>query len=548
MKNLFLTLKRNFFLFLPFVFIPALNNSNSLFSILVLSIYILFVYISSKNIHGLQTSISKVFLAFIFYISIHSFLITDYTFINFIGSNTRHYGIFLYFLLFCLFLFFQSFSNKRFSRIISLNLIIANLLSLIGIAQLFIPEIYGFVDKFNFFDGKIFSTFMLPNFFGQYLSISLTLGVYNKLKNSRKYNFILILPLIAIVLTRSKVAILATSLVFLYFLFKRIKVKITKPKIMLLLAPLLSIFVFQEFFHLSRSVQTRFEIMKSSLSLFLDNLFGMNYYGLESYFPKVINSNHYFLEKNLELIYDKSHNFIIDFLLIGGIPSLLFLILIAKLIFDKVQKNSLNFILLIPLLVISSLSIFSVSSLVLITLIFAVIFSQNLKKINSHMHTVFILFISLITLFFSSSFMGHLYFKSYQETQDIKFLEKAVFMNPTNLKANLEVLNFIKEDKLDEFYIKNKNTFSSQNFVIKRAFLKNKALRGDDVELEIKSLINQNPNDFKNHLLLTNYYYFKKDFKQANQAFNDLKKDFDLTKIQDFQNSRKYLKAFEKFE
>lgn len=548
MKNIFLIFKRNFFLFLPFVFIPTLNNSNSLLSILVLSIYLLVIYFSKTEICNFKSPISKVFLSYIVYISIHSIIFTDYSFINFIGSNTRHYGIFLYVLLFFLFLFFQSFSQKRFNRVICVNLIVANILSIIGMLQLLFPDIYGYIDKIHFFDGKIFSSFLLPNFFGQYLSLSLGLGLYNKLKNSKIHKLIFVFPILALLLTRSKVAILATIAVFLLYFYKKINFKDYIQKSTLLVLPLFAMFSFQEFFHLGRSFESRIEILKSSFSLFLDNLLGLNFYGLESYFPKVINSTHYMVEQNLDVIFDKSHNFIMDFLIIGGLPSLVFLGFVCSLLMRKIQKEPIKLLLILPVLIISLFSFFSVPSLILITLIFAIIFNYKFEPVSSRAKINFILLTSIITIFFTSSFYGHLQFKKFQNTDDLSSLESTLFFNPTNLKANLEVLKFIKEDNLDEFYIKNKNTFSSQNFVIKRAFLKSKALRGDDIEVEIQSLINQNPNDFKNHLLLANYYYYKKDFTKASIAFYNLKKHLDINLIQDFQHSKKYLQAFKRFE
>jgi len=548
MKNFLLIFKRHLFLFLPLAFIPVIGNSNSVFAILILSIYVLYLFLSKSNFTSLNSKISTLLICFLFYLSVHSFILTDYTFINFIGSNTRNYGIFLYFVLFSLLLHFQTFSSNRISRVISLNLILVNILSLVGILQIFLPEIYGYIDRINYFDGKIFSTFMLPNFFGQYISISLGIALYKRLKNKRKYFFLLLIPGIALLLTRSKVAILALCLSIVYYLYEKNKHKIKLKNIIYLFSPIFLIFLFKGFFHLERSLNSRIEIFKSSIDLILQNPLGTNFYGLENLFPSVINSSHYFLEQNLDLVFDKSHNFFIDLLLVGGVPSLMFLAIFVSLLISVCKKDPKKVLLLIPIFTISQLSIFSVPSLVLITLIFAIVFEPQKTKLKPIFNKVIILLLTIVSLFYSANFYGQLQFKKYQENQNLRQLEHTLLFNPTNLKANLLLMQKIDDKKLDDFYIKSQNVFSKENLILKRAYFKAKILAGFNMEIQLQSLINKNPNDFKNHLLLSNYYYFKEDFQNANQSFNQMKKHIDISQIKSFKGAEKYLKAFKKFE
>ena len=106
----------------------------------------------------------------------------------------------------------------------------------------------------------------------------------------------------------------------------------------------------------------------------------------------------------------------------------------------------------------------------------------------------------------------------------------------------------IDDKKLDDFYLKSQDVFSKQNLILKRAYFKAKILAGYDMEIQLQSLINKNSNDFKNYLLLSNYYYFKEDFQKANQSFNQMKKHIDISQIKNFNGAKKYLKAFDKFE
>ena len=549
MKSLLNLIKTNIFLFLPFIFIPQLGNTNSLFGI----IFIIFYFFLNPKItfvNPFKRKITAIFLVLISFVSIHSFVFTDYTFINFIGSNARNYGILFYSLLFILFLNFLSFKNRRIQRIFTLNLMIANILSVIGILQLFIPDIYAYADRLNFFDAKIFSSFLLPNFFGQYLAISIALEVYKKLTNQTKSKFIFVLPFIALLFTRSKIGILACGLSFAIYFFhknKKFSFKLISPLVLLL--PIISFF--SEHFHFSRSIFSRIEIWKSALLMFKDNLWGVNLFGFENLFSRYINFQHYLLEQNLDVIYDKAHNFLLDYFLIFGLFGFIFLvpILIEMIRIIKLDYKKLVFFL--PIILIGSFSIFSVPSMILICLSFAYFFKENSEfksKIILKFSSLLKVYLILIFILFSGTFYGQVKYLDYQNSNNVNSLNESLIYNPSNLSAVIDIIPYIQSQELPQFYKQSLRYFSNKNLVLKRAIFKSRILNQENLEIELKSLINQNPNDFKNHLLLANYYYYKKDNISANITYNQMKKHIDISKIETFIGYQKFSEVFKKFD
>lgn len=539
-------LKSHFYLFLPFVFIPSIANSNSLLAIIALILF----FLLNPNIkiqNPLNNKFATILLCLLFFISVHSFVFTDYTFINYIGSNARNYGVFFYSILFLLFLHFLTFSNLKFKRIILINLVIANILGLIGLLQFAIPDLYGYLTRINFFDAKIFASFLLPNFFGQYLSLSINLGVYNKLKNHTKSLFIFVLPILAMIFSRSKIAILATILTLILYFYERNRHHLQAKFLAILGLPLLTFLTFSDTFHLNRSLISRIELFKSSFNIFLDNLLGINFYGLENLFPKYVSFQHYFIEQNLEIIYDKAHNFLLDYFLVFGLVGILFLLPICLQIFHKIKTDFSKLILILPVLTIASFSIFSVPSYILITLLLAILFVEK-NQIYIESKKYITLYLVIILFIFTGHFYGQMQYQKFQDTHQLSYLQTSLIYNPTNLAANLDIFQYIELESLENFHRQSLAYFSNQNLSLKRAYIKAQVLNDKDMEIQIQGLINENPNDFKNHLLLANYYYFKKDFKKANQTFNNLKKHIDLSQIQDFKGSHKYLQAFQKFE
>ena len=120
--------------------------------------------------------------------------------------------------------------------------------------------------------------------------------------------------------------------------------------------------------------------------------------------------------------------------------------------------------------------------------------------------------------------------------------------NPSNINLASDLLSFVGEKELDTLYQENLKVFGSKNLVLQRAYLKSKAKYGKDVEAEIQGLIQQNPNDFKNLLLLANYYYFKQEFSKAQEVFEEIG-ELMPAKSQDLMNSSStYYSNFQKFQ
>jgi len=475
-------------------------------------------------------------------------MFTDYNLINFIGTDNRYTGILLYSLLFLFFLSFRTYSKQKVSQIISFNLVIANLLAMFGILQLLFPEMLN-VQHQALFDNKVYATFEIPNFFGQYLAIVITLGLFQKLQYAKLRKFIFLLPLIALLLTRSKVAILAAVLAIGIYLYQTSKLQIRN--LLLLITPVFLISIYSGFFHIHRSIASRIEIWKSSIQILWDHPFGINFAGLENLFAGYIHKAHYFYEQNLSIIYDYSHNIVLDYFLIFGVFACFFLYPIYQTLIPKLRDNKAKVLLLFPILCIGFFSFFSITSLLLISLMLAIIFQSQDKEerqVGDLGAPTALVFALTLCCIFSLNLYGKLEYRNFQENQNLQHLITGMRYNPSNINLASDLLSFVGEKELDTLYQENLKVFGSKNLVLQRAYLKSKAKYGKDVEAEIQDLIQQNPNDFKNLLLLANYYYFKQEFSKAQEVFEEIG-ELMPAKSQDLMDSSStYYNNFQKFQ
>ena len=149
---------------------------------------------------------------------------------------------------------------------------------------------------------------------------------------------------------------------------------------------------------------------------------------------------------------------------------------------------------------------------------------------------------------FSLNLYGKLEYRNFQKNQNPQHLITGMRYNPSNINLASDLLSFVGEKELDTLYQENLKVFGSKNLVLQRAYLKSKAKYGKDVEAEIQDLIQQNPNDFKNLLLLANYYYFKQEFSKAQEVFEEIG-ELMPAKSQDLMDSSStYYNNFQKFQ
>jgi len=287
------------------------------------------------------------------------------------------------------------------------------------------------------------------------------------------------------------------------------------------------------------SLSTRFPIFDISFQMILDYPFGVNLLGLNILTSNYISKINYNSEQSLNVFYDFSHNLVLDVLVWAGIIGFLFLIALSYRMIKNFLQDKHLILLFLTFIPIVSLSILSSVEWVVLTFYFALIFpdSKNKLKTISIDFRLISFFLLIFFVLISRSVIGDSYYSKFQLSNNKIYLEQSLKHNPTNLNATMQTMNFLNKPDLNKFYQIAQNVHGKNNLALYRSYLKALAFNGENIENEAIKLTEINSHDYKNWLLINNFYKLTNQKEKEEQSIPKLTSNLPEINIDIINNS-----------